>query len=183
MPNGREMVTSLSKDGDSELYLLGLDGSVKRRLTKSRGIDLSPFPNGDGSKLCFSSDRLGNLHVFTFDMKTEETTRLTRVGTLNDSCSWNPFENEILFSGMDTDREFDVFGMDDKGNSMERLTYDAKNNESPAWSPDGQLITFSSRRSGRNQIYVMKRDGTMVDTIVPVEGDASQPAWSPRLGY
>lgn len=183
MPNGREMVASLSKDGDTELYLLGLDGSVKRRLTKSAGIDISPYPNADGSKICFSSDRLGNLHVFTLDMRTEETTRLTRVGTLNDSCAWNPFENSILFSGMDADREFDIFGMDDRGTNMERLTYDAKNNESPSFSPDGQLVVFSSRRSGRNQIYVMRKDGTMVDTIVPVEGDASQPSWSPRLGY
>ncbi|MBN8554622.1 MAG: PD40 domain-containing protein [Deltaproteobacteria bacterium] len=183
MPNGREMVASLSVDGNPDIYLLSTDGQIKKRLTKRQGINVSPNPSPDGSKICFSSDRLGNLHVFTYNFKNEEVTRLTRVGTLNDACAWNPTENLILFSGMDTDRDFDIFAMNDQGNDMERLTYDAKNNEAPSWSPDGKLIAFSSRRTGNYQIYVMKADGTRVDPLVKLNGEASYPAWSPRLGY
>ena len=108
---------------------------------------------------------------------------MTRVGTLNDSCSWHPKENLVLFSGMDTDREFDIFAMNDRGHEMERLSYDAKHNESPDWSPDGKLLTFSSKRKGRNEIYVMKADGSLAKPIANLRGDAIQPTWSPRLGY
>lgn len=183
LPNGREFAASLSKDGNPDLYLLDMNGQVKRRLTKARGINIGPYASPDGKKLCFSSDRLGNLHIFSLDLQTEEAIRLTRLGTLNDSCAWNPFTDTILFSGMDTDREFDIFSMNEKGEAMERLTYDAKNNESPSWSPDGKLIVFSSRRSGRNQLYVMKADGTQIAPLAELPGDASQPVWSPRLGY
>lgn len=183
MPNGKELVISLSKDGNPDLYLLDLEGRIKRRLTTKRGINIGPSASPDGSKVCFSSDRFGNLHVMILDMATGEAERATRVGTLNDSCAWNPFENFILFSGMDVDREFDIFGMDDKGNNMTRLTYDAKNNESPSWSPDGKLIVFASRRGGRNQLFVMKADGTQLMPLVDLPGDANQPVWSPRLGY
>jgi TolB protein len=117
------------------------------------------------------------------EIDTGVTERLTRVGTLNDSCAWNPRDDLILFSGMDTDREFDIFAMNSMGQNMERLTYDAKNNESPSWSPDGKLVVFSSRRGIRNQIFVMKADGTQVLPLVELPGDASQPSWSPRLGY
>ncbi len=182
MPNGRELVVSLSKDGNQDIYLINLEGKIVKQLTAKRGINVAPFPSPDGKHICFSSDRLGNLHVFKLDMITMEDRRLTRVGTLNDSCVWSPTDNLILFSGMDTDREFDIFAMDDKGEGMDRLTYDAKTNESPSFSPDGNLFTFSSKRSGRNQIYVMKSDGTQ-ETIIDLPGDASQPAWSPRLGY
>ncbi len=181
MPNGKEFVASLSKDGNSDIYLLGLDGKEKRRLTAKQGINVSPYPNTDGTKICFSSDRLGNLHVFALDLGSMEVSRLTRVGTKNDSCVWGA-ENRIIFSGMDTDREFDLFSMDDKGEMMSRITYDAKNNESPAYSPDGQLVVFSSARTGKNQIYIMRADGTQIEPI-ELPGDASQPAWSPRLGY
>jgi TolB protein len=182
MPNGKEFVVSLSKDGNSDIYLLGLDGKEHRRLTTRRGINVSPYPSPDGKKICFSSDRLGNLHVFTLDIGTLEVERLTRVGTLNDSCMWNASDDQILFAGMDTDRAFDIFSMNSKGEAMERLTYDAKKNESPTLSPDGKLIAFSSMRSGRNQVYIMRADGTQA-TPIDLPGDAAQPAWSPRLGY
>ena len=182
LPNGREMIASLSKDGNPELYLLTIDGKELKRLTKRADIDIAPSVSGDGKKLCFSSGRVGSLNIFSMDIATLASSKLTRVGTLNDSCAWNPFEDLMLFSGMDKDREFDIFAMNSRGEQMERLTYDARNNESPSWSPDGQLITFSSRRSGRDQIYIMKKDGSQA---IPVElpGNASQPAWSPRLGY
>lgn len=183
LPNGREMVITLSKDGNPDLYLLDLEGHVKRRLTAKAGINIGPSPSPDGKQVCFSSDRFGNLHVFRLDIDTGETERLTRVGTLNDTCAWNPFEDQIIFSGMDVDREFDIFSMNSAGLNMERLTYDAKNNESPSWSPDGKLVTLASRRSGRNQIYVMRADGTQLAPIIDLPGEANQPAWSPRLGY
>ena len=182
MPNGRELVISLSKDGNQDIYLTDLDGNIKKQLTKKRGINVAPFPSPDGKRICFSSDRLGNLHIFSLNLETLEDSRLTRVGTLNDSCVWSPIDNIVLFSGMDTDREFDIFAMDDHGNNMERLTYDSKTNETPTFSPDGKLIAYSSKRSGRNQIYIAKVDGSQ-ELALDLPGDASQPAWSPRLGY
>lgn len=182
-PDGKHMVVSLSKDGNPELYKLTLDGKVVKRLTKRSAIDIAASVSPDGKFICYSSGRLGNLHIFVLNLQTGKQERRTRVGTLNDSCAWHPFENRILFSGMDVDKEFDIFGMDDKGNEMERLTYDALNNETPSWSPDGSLIVFSSRRTGRDEIYVMKKDGTKMKKITNLPGDASQPSWSPRLGY
>ena len=32
--------------------------------------------------------------------------------------------------------------------------------DQPAWSPDASLIAFSSNRTGRFQIYVMRPDGS-----------------------
>jgi len=183
LANGRELVITLSKDGNPDLYLLDLDGRVQKRLTTKRGINIGPSPSPDGKHVCFASDRLGNLHIFMLNVETGDAERLTRVGTLNDSCAWNPSEDQVLFSGMDADREFDVFSMDSRGNNMERLTYDAKNNESPSWSPDGKLVVFSSRREGKNRLYVMKADGTQASLLMDLPGDATQPTWSPRLGY
>lgn len=182
-PNGRDMVVSLSRDGFPELYMMDINGNIKERLTRRRDIDIAPSMSPDGNRVCFSSGRLGALHVFVLNLVSKEVDRLTRVGTLNDSCAWHPTENRILFSGMDVDREFDIFAMDDKGNNMERLTFDARHNETPDWSPDGRLIVFSSRRTGRSEIFIMNADGTGVEKITDLPGQASHPTWSPRLGY
>lgn len=183
LPNGKEMLVSLSKDGNAEIYVIDLNGKVKKQLTKNSVIDLGPSASPDGKKMCYSSGNYGDLHLFVMDLASGKKDRRTRVGKYNDTCAWHPSENFILFSGMDLDREFDIFAMNDQGNEMERLTYDATNNESPAWSPDGKLIVFSSKRTGKNEIYVIKADGTQLVKITDLPGDASQPAWSPRLGY
>ncbi len=184
MPNGREMIVSLSKDGNPELYLMDFSGQIKMRLTKNSAVDIGPSVSPDGRRLCFASGQLGALHIFEMEVQPNaRARRLTRVGSLNDSCAWHPTENWILFSGLDLDREFDIFKMDDSGNNMSRLTYDAKNNESPSWSPDGNLIAYASRETGRYEIWVMKADGTQKTKITSLPGDASQPSWSPRLGY
>jgi len=183
-PNGREIIVALSKEGESDLYVLDMNGRERRRLTRrTQVIDLAPSINPDGTALCFSSGRMGALHVFRMDLSSLELKRLTRVGTLNDSCAWHPKENTILFQGMDTDREFDIFSMDEEGNNMARLTFDARHNETPTWSPDGKLVAFSSRRSGRDEIYVMQADGSNVTKITDLPGNAVMPSWSPRLGY
>ena len=43
-----------------------------------------------------------------------------------------------------------------------RLTKNQGNNEDPHFSPDGNFLTFSSRRTGQANIYVMNVDGTFV---------------------
>ena len=50
-------------------------------------------------------------------------------------------------------------------------------NESPTFSPDGRRIAFTSRRSGRKQIYVMELDGSNQRPITS-EGSNDMADWS-----
>lgn len=49
---------------------------------------------------------------------------------------------------------------------------------SPAWSPDGSRLAFVSRRSGDEEIYVAKADGTGVRRLTSLPGPDLSPAWS-----
>jgi TolB protein len=48
----------------------------------------------------------------------------------------------------------------------------------PAWSPDGSRLAFVSRRSGDEEIYVAKADGTGVTRLTKLPGADLSPAWS-----
>jgi Tol biopolymer transport system component len=48
----------------------------------------------------------------------------------------------------------------------------------PAWSPDGSRLAFVSRRSGDEEIYVAKADGTGVARLTKLPGPDLSPAWS-----
>jgi TolB protein len=49
---------------------------------------------------------------------------------------------------------------------------------SPSWSPDGARLAFVSRRSGDEEIYVAKADGTGVTRLTKLPGPDLSPAWS-----
>ena len=63
------------------------------------------------------------------------------------------------------DGNSDIFTMDLETRVVERITEHSSIDTSPSYSPDGKYICFNSDRSGLQQIYVMKSDGTNVKRI------------------
>jgi Tol biopolymer transport system component len=49
---------------------------------------------------------------------------------------------------------------------------------SPAWSPDGSRLAFVSGRSGDEEVYVARADGTGVTRLTRLPGPDLSPAWS-----
>jgi len=49
---------------------------------------------------------------------------------------------------------------------------------SPTWSPDGSRLAFVSRRSGDEEIYVARADGSGVTRLTRSPGPDLSPAWS-----
>jgi TolB protein len=70
--------------------------------------------------------------------------------------------------------------MDLESRLVERITEDSSIDTSPSFSPDGKYICFNSDRSGLQQIYTMKSDGTEVKRISFGNGIYGTPVWSPR---
>jgi Tol biopolymer transport system component len=50
---------------------------------------------------------------------------------------------------------------------------------SPAWSPDGSMVAFVSGRSGDEELYVARADGSGVRRLTRAPGPDLTPAWSP----
>lgn len=53
-----------------------------------------------------------------------------------------------------------------------------RNAYSPAWSPDGSRLAFVSSRSGDEEIYVARADGSGVTRLTRSAGPDLSPAWS-----
>src|SRR5262249_45795450 len=54
-------------------------------------------------------------------------------------------------------------------------------NESASWAPNGRHLIFQSSRQGGTQLYTMLADGSEQQVLTAGPGQASSPAWSPRL--
>jgi TolB protein len=61
--------------------------------------------------------------------------------------------------------------------NIRQLTSGEGTNESPAFSPTGRHVAFTSTRAGREQIFIVGRDGKGLKQITRT-GNNKQPNWS-----
>jgi len=76
-PDGSLIVFSASRDGNAEIYTMGIDGSRQTRITSSTGADDAPTWSPDGSKLLFHSSRDGDLELFVMNRDGSGQVQLT----------------------------------------------------------------------------------------------------------
>lgn len=173
-----EVATTLSYEGDQEIYLVRPDGSVSRRVTNSKGIDVSPSFSPDGRKMAFVSSRNGLPQIFIQDMQSGDVKRLTFSGRYNTQPSWSPGGDQIAYSTWEKNGEINIFVINPDGSSLRQLTKNAAENEAPSWSPNGEMIVFSSNRQGSRKLYIMSSTGENQRRLLQVEGEQMQPFWS-----
>jgi Tol biopolymer transport system component len=74
----------------------------------------------------------------------------------------------------------DVWTVDLARDLLTRFTFDPADDFSPIWSPDGERIVFSSRRSGRMDLYEKPASGAASETVLLADGvDKTAVSWSP----
>ena len=176
--NNNEVAATLSFDGNQEIYLVNTDGTLSRRVTNSKSIDISPTFSPDGSKMAFVSSRNGLPQLFIQDLASGQVKRLTFSGRYNTQPSWSPVGDKIVYTTWEKGGEINIFTINADGSGLMQLTQKSGENKSPSWSPDGEMIVFTSNCQGKEKLYVMSSKGGNERLFLQVDGEQTQPSWS-----
>ena len=65
------------------------------------------------------------------------------------------------------------------GTDAVQLTYAEKSSDNPRWSPDGKMLAFTSGRSGKTNLYVLRLVGGESEQLTDVKSAVGNFAWSP----
>jgi Tol biopolymer transport system component len=68
-PDGSRLAFSSDRDGNTEIYLMNVDGSNVVRLTNNLASDTQPDWSPDGKQIAFTSDRDGNTEIYVLDVE------------------------------------------------------------------------------------------------------------------
>jgi TolB protein len=178
-PDGKAVALTLSRDDNSEIYVLNADGSRPRRLTRAWAIDSSPSWSPDARRISFVSERSGNPQVYMMKSDGSGAKRLTFQGNYNQTPDWSPRGDFILFNARDERLVYDIFKINWTTGEIVRLTQDQGNNEHPTFAPNGELVVFTSTRTGESKLYIMSADGTNQRQISRGKGEYTTPEWGP----
>ncbi|WP_265947154.1 Tol-Pal system beta propeller repeat protein TolB [Dechloromonas sp. A34] len=176
-PDGRRLAVVMSKDGNSQIYVVNADGSGgPQRLTNSSGIDTEPRYAPDGS-IYFTSDRGGSPQIYRMGAGGGDVQRVSFEGSYNVSPRPSADGKTLAFISRREGR-FQLTAMDLASRQVQVLT-DSNKDESPSFAPNSRMILIATEIGGRGVLSAVSSDGRIKQRLSVAAGDVREPAWGP----
>ena len=177
-PDGRRLVVTLSRDGNSQLYLINAEGPpAPERLTSSAAIDTEAVWSPDGAFVYFVSDRGGGPQVYRVPAGGGTVERITFQGDYNISPALSPDGRQLAYVSRQAGA-FRLMLLDTAGGTPLPLT-DTRDDESPSFAPNGRLIVYATRSGGVDVLMTTTLDGKIKTRLLASGADMREPAWGP----
>ncbi len=189
-PDGRYVVMSRERNGNSDIYTIELARRTETRLTTSPSVDVSPSYSADGRNIVFTSDRGGTPQLYV--MRADGSEMNCPTGGRDTACRitfgdgrystpvWSPRGDWIAFTRQHQGRFY--IGVIQPDGQGERLLTESYLDEGPTWSPNGRVIAFfrEAAPGAGPKLWTIDLSGRNLRAL-RTPGDASDPAWSPLL--
>lgn len=180
MPDNKVAV-SLSNGKYPDIFLLNHVFQRERPLEQDNSINVSPTFDATGTKMAFTSSRLGGPQIFMKDLRTGTVTRVSKSGGYNTEACLSPDGTLVVFSRM-TDFGHRIFVQDLVTGLERQVTFGPGSDEQPSFCADSYFIAFTSSREGARQIFLITRHGGDAKKVPTGGGDASFPRWGMPQG-
>ena len=190
-PDGSEVAFSWNRSGTFEIFSAPLEGERIFQLTGANERSVWPRWSPDAKQIAFLRDRGGDerFDIWLVDRDGEHERNLTsEPGVMHRDIAWSPDGTKLAYTAnaAGAGKAFAIHVIDVPTGAKRALTDGSRTDFQPQWSPDGALLVFWSRRENNqlnSDIYVVAAAGgevTRLDTRVGVDGESTDPRWSPE---
>lgn len=169
-----ELLMTLSVSGNSEIFIIGKSGEMKRKLTRNRAIDCSPTWAPNGRELAFVSDRTTVPQIYIMDPYGGNLRRLSTNGSYNTSPEWSPQGDLISYVSRDGGLYRLKLASPD-GLWEETVFDDYLSYEDPSWAPNGSHLAVTVKYGREPWIVIVDVDSGSKRRLV--KGESA--SWSP----
>lgn len=183
-PDGNSLAMVLSREGNPEVYLMGIQDRRLRRLTRNDfAIDTEPSFSPDGRHVIFTSDRGGAPQIYRMELATNTLERLTFEGGYNARARLLPDGKHLVYVHR-RNGNFYIAWQDLERDDVRVLTQTSVGlDESPSLAPNGTMLMYATQHEGKGILAVVSIDGRVKYRLPSSSGDVREPAWSPYLDF
>lgn len=186
-----------------DIFVSDLKGNITKQLTSSPGYDAEATISPKGDKIVFTSDRSGDLELWTMNIDGTNQKQITFGLGYDGGAFFSPDGKKLVFraSRPQTDAEvkeykdflkqnlvaptnMEIYTCNVDGSDLKQITHLGKANWAPYFLPSGNKIIFSSNHQSEKgydfQLFVINTDGTGITQITSESKFNAFPMFSPN---
>ncbi len=171
-----------------DVYIADLNGKITRKLTDSPGYDAEATVSPDGKMIVFTSDRSGDLELWTMNIDGTGLRQVTTGLGYDGGAFFSPDSKRLIFrssrprtdsakqeyldllkQGLVAPTDMELYTCDVDGKNLRQITTLGKANWAPYFHPSGKKVLFSSNHASPRgydfQLYMINDDGTGLERI------------------
>jgi len=153
-PDGQHVAMTLSSSGNAELYVSDANGKNIKRLTQTKGLEVSPTWSPDGTRIAVSSDPQGTPLLYEVSISGGAIANLPTQRNYSAEPSWNPRYKDLIAFMAASGSSFDLALYDARTRKAQWLTGGAGGTE-PCWTNDGRHLIFTKGSGAQAQLWVL----------------------------
>jgi TolB protein len=185
-----------------DIYVADLHGNITKQLTNTNGYDAEATVSPKGDKIVFTSDRTGDLELWTMDIDGTNQKQITFGLGYDGGAFFSPDGNRLVFrasrpteqadvkeyrellaQGLVAPTTMEIYTCNVDGSDLKQVTSLGKANWAPFFHPGGKKIIFSSNHHSKKgydfQLFMINLDGTDLEQITNQSLFNAFPMFSP----
>lgn len=189
-----------------DIYVADAKGKITAKLTSSPGYDAEATVSPKGDKIVFTSDRSGDLELWTMNIDGSDQRQITHALGYDGGAFFSPDGKKLVYraSRPQTDSakkeytdllkqhlvaptDMEIYTCNVDGSDVRQITHLGKANWAPFFTPNGKKIIFSSNHHSQRgydfQLYTINLDGSGLERITNESLFNAFPMFSPNGKY
>ena len=171
-----------------DIFVADLQGNILKQLTNEPGYDAEATVSPKGDKIVFTSDRSGDLELYTMNVDGTGVTQITHELGYDGGAFFSPDGSKLIFrssrpkteaekkeykellaQGLVAPTQMELYICNADGSDLRQLTQLGKANWAPFFHPSGDKVIFSSNHKGKRgfefNLFMINTDGTGLEQI------------------
>jgi len=179
MPDGRELLYSLNRNGSASLQRIRADKPQPGRgqpFGAAGRKAFFPTISPDGEQIAFV-EPLDDANIWQL-APAGKPRKLIASNHADHSAQLSPDGQRVVFVSDRSGGE-ELWRCRADGSNQQQLTQRNAPTGSPRWSPDGRWILFDSREDGNSELFLISAEGGPLRRLTRDKANDSLPCWSP----